>query len=333
MIYVYALSMEKPIFDIVIYHRNCLDGFMSLLVAYLGKVLKEGDKLWFHASGADEGNAPHVNKSKNVLMLDVNMKYSFVKNIVDNANIVYMVDHHSNKDHDLLLKLQRELPGKFVYMYDEKESASTLTWKWLFPSQTTPRALKYIRDSDLGLWENKETQRFILGLEVRYNTHHGLGRDTTYAKLEKWKELLVGSESEAKIDKLLKLGKKMKLFQNLILERMEINAEIVEITNPKTMRPMKVVVSNGCVYIGKKLPVRLAKKFRDKASCAIVWYYHVTSKKIQCVVRSDTENILWLIQMYGGGGHPKAGTFSYPARDIYKWMADHEDRVRSSSRL
>lgn len=316
------------LFDIVIYHRNCLDGFVSLLIAYIGNVLQEGNKLWFHASGADQGEAPHVNPSKNVLILDVNMNYLFVKNIVDRANKVTMIDHHPKKDHEQILRLQKELPGKFLYIYDPEECAATLTWKWIFPNKKIPRMLEYIKDSDLGLWQNKETQSFVLGLELRYNTQHGLNREATYSKLDKWKQLIVGDECDKKVDRLLRLGKKLKDFQNLILQRMEINAEIVEITNPKTMSPVKVVVSNGCVYIGKKLPVRLAQKFRDRASLAIVWYYHVTSGMIECVCRSDQNDILWLVEMYGGSGHPKAATFRYKSRDIYQWMADHEERVR-----
>jgi nanoRNase/pAp phosphatase (c-di-AMP/oligoRNAs hydrolase) len=35
--------------------------------------------------------------------------------------------------------------------------------------------------------------------------------------------------------------------------------------------------------------------------------------------------------MYGGGGHPKAGTFNYKARDIYQWMADHELKMKNQS--
>ena len=60
---------------------------------------------------------------------------------------------------------------------------------------------------------------------------------------------------------------------------------------------------------------------------AIVWYYNVSTSMIQCVIRSDTEDILWLAQMYGGGGHPQAATFSFPAKHIYEWLNEHEKRV------
>lgn len=323
------MKESLPVFDVVIYHRNCLDGFASLLVAFAGNVLVPGDKIWFHASGADERNSPpHLSPHKNVLILDVNMNYNTVKKLVDSVALVYMVDHHTNKDHDKLMDLAKKASDKFRYIYDTKESAATLVWNWLSPDRFNGkppnRFLNFIKDNDLGVWENTDTQNFILGLEVKYNTQHGLSREKTYEKLEKWKTLM---SDEDKIDRLIKLGKKVKLYQNLILSRMEINTEIVEITNPNLNKKVKMVVTNGCVYLAKKMAVRLAKKFRDEVALALVWYYNVSTNMIQCVVRSDTQNVLWLLQLYGGGGHPRAGTFSFKSRDLYEWLSIHERKI------
>lgn len=325
------MHQTVPIFDVALYHRNCLDGFTSLLVAYAAGILRQGNALWFHAAGADERSPPpHLNKTKNVLIMDVNMSYDLVKEIVTNTNITYMIDHHTNKDHQKLLNLQKEQPQKFVYMFDANNNAATIVWKWLSPKsfggKSPPRFLDFIRDNDMGLWVLPNTQAFILGLEVKYNIHYGLSREMTYKKLNKWKKLL---DDEPKIDKLISLGEKLKKHQDLIMERLEINTEVVEMTNAKTNKKCKVAISNGCVYLAKKLAVRLAKKMRNEVDMAIVWYYNVSTSMIQCVVRSDTQDILWLPQMYGGGGHPSAGTFSYPAKHIYEWLTVHEKRVSS----
>lgn len=306
-------------YDYVIYHRNCLDGFSSLVVAYAGGLFSP--KIWFNTISPNEDSVPNLTSDNRVLIMDLNLPFSVVKKIVDQSAYVMMVDHHKNKDQD---KIKSLTGPKFTYHFDQNECAASMMWKMCFPNQNLPRFLTYIRDSDLGSWAIKETQSFILGLESKYNVHYGLSREMTFKKLDIWKGLLTDNGSA--IDELIRIGEAIHPYQRKILEGSESNSEIVEITNPKETKKWNVVVTNGCAYLAKKLSVSLSKKYADRADLAIVWYYNVSSQNIQCIVRSEHKNILWLLEMYGAGGHANAGTFFYRAKHIYQWFQDHEQR-------
>lgn len=316
--------MQTEKFDVVVYHRNCLDGFAALLVAYIGGVLQPGNKLWFHACGADEGQPPRLTSQKSVLILDVHMNLGFVEAALRQAKRVVMVDHHHNRDHNELIRLANSSDGKFTYTFDKSECAASLTWKWLFPGKALPRFFEFIKDNDLATWSKPDTQLFVFGLEAKYNTHKGLTREATYEKLEQWKQVMSSDET---IDKLIKIGRPIKAFQNNMLEKMEINSETVEISGPGG-RKVRVVLSNAGVYVARKLSVRLVKKFKDTADIAIVWYVNVSKKMIECVVRSNEMDISWLLHMYGAAGHQRAGTFNYPALQIYEWLVQHENNMK-----
>lgn len=309
----------KMSFDYIVYHRNCLDGFSSLLVAYAAGLF--APKVWFNTIAPNEDNMPHITKDHRVLVMDLNLRFEVVQKLVDSAQHVFMVDHHPNKDQAKILGL---VGPKFSYTFDTNECASSIMWKLFFPNKPLPRMLVYIRDSDMGLWELDETQFFVLGLETKLNVHYGLSREMTFKKLDSWKPLL---QDGPIINELMKIGEMIHPYQRKIMEGSETNAEIIEVSKPNDARKWSVVVSNGCAYLAKKLAVSLSKKYTDRADFAIVWYYNVSSQQIQCIVRSNQKSILWLLEMYGSGGHPNAGTFFYRAKHLYQWVQDHENRV------
>ena len=308
-------------FDYVIYHRNCMDGFSSLLVAFMGGWF-DPSRVWFHTIGPNEVQMPpHLKPTNRVLFMDLNMPASFVELLIKSSAHVTMVDHHTHKDY---AKIKSLVGPKFTYVHDPNECAASLMWKLVFPNKPLPRFLRYIKDSDRATWEIKETQLFILGLEAEFNQHLGLSREMTLKKLEMWRPVV---HDEAAVDELIKLGQKIKPFQRKIMEGSEVNSEIVEVTKPGSGR-VGIVVCNGCAYLASKLAMSLAKRYADRAELAIVWYYNVTTQTIQCVVRSDNKDVLWLLEMYGASGHKSAGTFFFRAKHIYEWIQEHENRIR-----
>lgn len=312
----------RETFDYVIYHRNCLDGFSSLLVAYMGGLF-DSRRIWFHTIAPNDTRPPpHLSGTNRVLIMDVNMQASTVSAIVNNASKVLMVDHHPNKDHERIRRLEGP---KFTYIHDQSESACSLMWKRIvFPDRPMPRFLEFIKDNDRATWKLKDTQSFILGFESKFNVHLGLSRELTFKKLDLWKTVI---EDDAMVDKLIRQGKIIRPFQTRVLEQSDTNFEIVELSRPGHTTKLRAIITNGCVYLAKKLAAHLARKNEDKADLAIVWYYNSSEQNIQCIVRTTGADILWLLEMYGAGGHHKAGTFFYNAKHIYQWLQEHETRV------
>lgn len=131
--------MKRPV--ICIFHKNCVDGFGSAWV--VRKAL--GDQVEFH-EGVYSEPTPNV-VGKDVYLVDFSYERSVVETMIESANSVTILDHHSSAIKDLE---GLRVGSKTLYgVLDPTRSGAMITWDYFFPNQEPPQLLKHIQDRDL----------------------------------------------------------------------------------------------------------------------------------------------------------------------------------------
>lgn len=304
--------MEK-IYNYAIYHKNCLDGFSSLIILLKSNKIAEDSII--------HGDMPSVEKppknidGKDVIIMDVAYKYDVLKEIVSKAKSVVFIDHHITIKNDVE-QLRKLYSDKITIIYDENESGASLTWQFLFPDSKFPVFLKYIKDNDIGVWKYKNTKPFVAALRVKYRI------DESYKTLNKWGNLF----DETVVKKLIKLGKKYEEHTNYLLnenlQRYSLEKFPSEniYSNDKYTKyfskpgQYRVAVFNGGCPNASLLGNAAISKI--KCDFAMIWHYNMEKKLFIISLRSDNTDVGTIATAFGGGGHKYASAFSLNAKTL-----------------
>lgn len=140
--------LNKDDVGIVIYHRNCPDGFGSALAAkeYFKRNYPSKELLFV---GANHGESPPPEiDGKNVLICDFSYKYPILLEMIGRAKNLLILDHHKSAEIEL-----KDIPDDNK-IFDMEHSGAYLTWKYFFPDEPVPELIQYIEDRDI--WANKK---------------------------------------------------------------------------------------------------------------------------------------------------------------------------------
>lgn len=124
--------------NLVIYHKNCLDGFGAAFAAWL----YFGNTAEYLPLGYDD--APPDVTDKNVYILDFSFKRPVLKEMAEKARFIKVIDHHRTAQEELI-----DLP--FAY-FDMNRSGAVMAYEY-FHAGEVPRLLLHIQDRDL--WQFK----------------------------------------------------------------------------------------------------------------------------------------------------------------------------------
>lgn len=143
--------------NIVIYHNQCSDGFTSAAIT----------KRYFKDS-ADYipgiyGETPPDVTGKNVYFVDFSYKSEVIKEMLEKATHIYLIDHHITAINDL-----QQFTGhpKFTAYTDLKRSGAMLAWDYFYPNQQCPDLINYVQDRDLWNWSLPYTNEYLMALEL-----------------------------------------------------------------------------------------------------------------------------------------------------------------------
>lgn len=140
--------------DLIIYHKDCPDGFCSAFIAK--KKYPEAKLL-----GVTYGELlPLADVSGNeVLVVDFSWKRGDSLALQSVAKSFRILDHHKTAE--------AELEGLDFATFDMNRSGATLTWDALFPNEPRPWYVDYVEDRDLWRWKlpnSKEVSGYIMAL-------------------------------------------------------------------------------------------------------------------------------------------------------------------------
>lgn len=298
-------------YNYAIYHKNCPDGFSSLIVLLKSKRITK-DAIIYH----DVPSASYPPKdidNKNIIIMDVAYKYDVLKEILNRAKSVVFIDHHVTIKNDVeKLSNIPKYKNKIKIIYDVNESGASLTWKFLFKNQKMPLFIKYIRDNDIGTWKLKDTKPFIYCLRVKYDID--LKKEIVHA----WKELF----DDKNVKKVVKIGRIYEEYANSLLEEnirrysMEafpshkIYNDFTENFTKPGQYKVSVVNGSGCPSASI-----LGNKMMESLDCdfVILWTYQMEKKEYILQFRSKIVDVGEIAKMFGGGGHKLASACSISA--------------------
>jgi oligoribonuclease NrnB/cAMP/cGMP phosphodiesterase (DHH superfamily) len=295
------------LYNYAIYHKNCQDGFSSLIVLLYSKQISK-DAIIYH--DVPSANFPPKDiDNKDIIIMDVAYKYEVLKNIIERAKSVVFIDHHVTVKNDVE-KLKQMYNTKIKIIYDEKESGASLTWKFLFKNKKLPLFIKYIRDNDIGTWELKYTKPFIYALRVNYNID--LKKDV----IKKW----FGLFDNNKVKKNIKRGKIYEEYAESLLEenikKYSLESfpsnKIYEKYSEHFTKPgqykVAVICGSGCPSTSL-----IGNKIMEEIDCdfSIIWTYNMERKDYILSFRSKYVDVGKIASIFGGGGHKLASACSF----------------------
>ena len=129
--------------DLVIYHKNCTDGFAAAFAFWL----KYKNTVEYFP--ACYGQEPPIEKIKNntVYIVDFSYDAPTTLKLMDLANHVVVLDHHVTS-RDALKGLPQHNP-KLHIEFDMDRSGAMLAWDYLNIGVESPMLFKFVQDRDL----------------------------------------------------------------------------------------------------------------------------------------------------------------------------------------
>lgn len=299
----------------IIYHKQCLDGFSGLFVAYLAETIDKNTTIFPDVPSAT--SVPPGIIDKDVLIVDVAYKLDILKEIIRTAKSVTFIDHHVSIRNDVLDFIEDELKEiqktKYVkIVYNEKMCGATLTWRFLFgPERKIPLFIKYVEDNDTGTWRYDKTIPFIFSLEANYKLI------PTISNLEHWKTLL----DKYTVFRMHNEGVIIKKYHDNLVERNAKKYSLESFPSKKIFGQFpdhfkKVGQYRVAVFCGMGCPsvTSLGTKLLDVVDCdfVMIWSLNIDRKEYVVSMRSREVDIGSIAKLFGGGGHRLAGAFSFP---------------------
>lgn len=259
---------------VIIYHKNCPDGFSSAWVAWK----KFGNKAEYIA--ASHPSFPPKNiKDKEVYMLDFCYSKEHMKNLVSVVKKLVVIDHHISQKEAIKFSTEN--------VFTVKNSGATLSWKYFFPNKKIPKLLLHIEDKDIWTFAIKGTEAYMAMLE------------TIPFDFKTWDKLIKNFENPVKRKSYYEKGLAILGFSKQNIENIALSAEWVIFNNKKCL----AVNSPSFVSeIGHILASR-AK------GIGIIWCKK--NGKIKISLRSNGKvDVSKIALKKGGGGHRAAASFS-----------------------
>ena len=298
--------MKHKHINYIIYHKQCLDGYSSLFVTFLTKIINKNTIIYPDVPSTTV-TPPNV-ANKHVLIMDVSYKLQVFKDITSKAKSVTFIDHHISNIQDI--KNYAKTKNKVRIIYDENRCGATLTWKYFFPRKVMPLFLKYIEDNDTGTWQYDKTKPFIFALESNYLLIPSL------SNLSKWKSLL----KKTTVAKLVKEGYTIKKYHDNLVNKnaKKYSLELFpssKIYNKYSDFFTKIGQYRVAVFCGMNSPsvTSMGNKLLSSVDCdfVMIWTLNIDRKEYVISMRSKTIDISKIAKLFGGGGHQLAGAFSF----------------------
>lgn len=260
--------------SLVIYHRNCYDGFGAAYAAWLAL----GDDADYLPMYHDE--QPPLVIGREVYVLDFSFKRPVLEALKAGAKKFVVIDHHKTA--------QEDLAGVPDCIFDMNRSGAALAWEYFHPGTKVPEMIAYIEDSDLWRFALPESR------EVR------AAMKTFPFDFSAWMSIHLGGMEPLKLK-----GRALVEYNARQVSSMTKDARLVRVVEDYVIPVANATVSYS--EVGEALC-----KAYPAAPFSLYWFQR-SDGKYQYGLRSqngfDTSAIA---KRFGGGGHAAASGFQLP---------------------
>lgn len=260
---------------LIIYHKNCADGFTAAWVAH--RALGRGE---LHAANYDD--PPPDVCGRDVVIVDFSYARDILLGMKAQADSLLVLDHHKTA--------QDALAGLDFCVFDMAECGASLTWKHYRPGESLPPLVRYIKDRDLWLWDefrSREISAYIGSLDFG---------------LAAWDSLNIDLFGRDTLDVCVAAGEAILRYQRREVLRMAKDASEI------LFHGVRIAVANAPVLISETGDYLVGTV---RSGAAGLW--HIKGDTAYWSLRSDGRvDVADLARWHGGGGHPKAAGFKVP---------------------
>jgi len=265
--------MPRPL---CIYHKNCLDG--SGAAAVVQRKVKDCEFLPMQYS-----HPPPTVEGRVVYCVDFGFPLEHMRALKAQATELIWVDHHQSQE-----AIWRQLGwGAF----DLAECGTSLTWKTLFPNETPPPVIDYIKDKDLWRWQLPDSRAICAGLAE------------TFAK-SKFEGLL-----EVDLAKMAEIGRPIIEAQRArVVEAAAKGVVINEAFGRRGLRALAVNCYQDLNELGEHICTPLAEGGLGY-DLAVLYYRKQPGRWVHSLRSAGNADCATIAAAFGGGGHPSSGCF------------------------
>lgn len=296
----YTRSNKAPV---VIYHRDCLDGFTAAYVAdtALRSIYSQAPILI-----SDTYTTGLCSKSINQWLVDVEERDIFIvdfsypvevlRELVAVANHVTVIDHHASP----IKKLQEsfglsileksvdapvEVNAQLTLYLNLAYSGCELTWKFFNPDELAPSMVCFVGDRDLWKFSYKDTEAYCAALGVR----------------PKFLDVWHACNSPVMRDILIREGETLLQSKNSQIEQLLKNVRWIWVAGHR------VPVCNVPGFLASEVGNAIVRKYLPPFSCT---YFDSDTNRIWSL-RSSDEGLAInnIAETMRGGGHRNAAGF------------------------
>jgi hypothetical protein len=230
-----------------------------------------------------------IEAADKILIVDFSFPLDQMQRMMSQAEVIW-IDHHKTSLE--ALESLSDMPG----LRSLEEAGCVLTWRYFFPDQTVPDAVRYVGDRDVWRFAYEHTAAFGEGLfqEASHPSNDAL-----------WKPLL--ENDQALVLKLIERGEILyRARMNQIRRLVKREGFEVKFEGHRTL----AINSHGSGDLGH----HMCQEGYEVAYCYID-RYHNGKLLTKVALFSETIDVAELASRFGGGGHPGAAGFSFIRSD------------------
>jgi oligoribonuclease NrnB/cAMP/cGMP phosphodiesterase (DHH superfamily) len=271
MHFMMKIMIDPNSIDLVIYHRNCTDGFGAAYSAW--KLL--GNKAEYYA--AVHGEDPPNVTGKIVAILDFSYKNDVIKSLLSKVRDLIIIDHHKSA--------MVELHDISNTHFDMTHSGARLSWDFFHPGKEAPKFIDYIEDRDLWKWELPYSREFSAAFDM---VPHDFEE---FAKFE----------DDSVFDDAVKRGSYILAYSKIVVKK------VCDKASPRRYMGKKVLAVNSSHWISE-IGARLSP---DCDFAVIWYYDHKKRDiNVSLRSFHEGVDVSEIAKTFGGGGHKKAAGFT-----------------------
>jgi len=290
--------------NILIYHHNDNDGYLSAAVAHHFLSKKPSNHIKFTAGRYDGYiNLEGLEWADEIYVLDYSLPLELMERFFDK---ITWIDHHKSAIINIG-QLEAQLDKTFKGIREIGKSGCLLTWEYFSDDKGTPRVIRYVNDRDVWSWRMGEDTAAFHEASRMFMTD-----------LKKWEELLASRWGDKYVNDLIEDGHGYLNFIRNIVD--EYNKEYAW---EGTFEGHQVVFLNGSARISGELHKRLREQ-HPNVEFAIT--FMVVKEEVNVgLYRQDgltSPDLGEIAKKYGGGGHEGAAGFFIKLKKWNKLIND-----------
>lgn len=294
--------METLKDTVIIYHKNCPDGFASAWAAWK----KYGDTASYIAASYSDP-IPEGIDGKDVYVIDFSYDAVRLPALEAKAKRFVVIDHHKGAESHV--KATKE------HVFDITHSGSYLAWNYFHPDTKMPDFIEYLSDGDMNVFTRPDAAPICTYL---------CSTEKDFASFESIYEEM---EDSSKRGEIIEKGKMLERYRDFLLEPALNSIHFIDLNG------VVLPAVNAVLPLDEKS--QLIKKMY-KIYPPVAMSYRYDEGEWKCSLRSNGSfDCTQLAKQFGGSGHPGASGFAiqaepgvFPFRVVDNPYADESSATR-----